>query len=317
MALPALDAVRRSLPQAALTVLAKPWVADVVELSGLADETILYRAPGGQTGLLGKVSLARFLRRRGFDGVILLPNAFAAAFLAAAAGIPLRAGYASDGRGFLLTHRVPPTPGNWPRRHQVGYYLDLVRTLGFSAPVEEVSSLRMPGMAGSVRGRVVFSPGASFGPAKMWPVERWIELGRRLVGRGCHLVILGSAAEAATGSRMAQGVGLGAEDRSGRTTLREAAVVLAGAVVVVSNDSGLMHLAAAVGARLVALFGSTDPVATGPLSVSSVVIRGTAPCAPCFRRECNRREGNMACFDEVTVDQVEAACLEALERGKP
>lgn len=310
MALPGLETIRRSLPSGRLAVLAKPWVADIIGMSSLADEVIHYRQPGEHSGLTGKISLVRHMRRHGFDGAVLFQNAFEAALIAKTAGVPLRGGYSTDARRLLLTHAVVAPHGRRPQEHQVGYYTGLAHSLGFCAPVDKIPRLPVPPDSARDPGMVGFAPGASFGPAKMWPAERYVDLGRRLAAKGCRILVFGSGGEKEICGRVAGGIGNLAEDLSGRTTLREAAHALATLSLLVSNDSGLMHLAAALGTPLVALFGSTDHVATGPLSETSVVIDGSAPCSPCFLRECPR---NMECFDPVTVDKVEETCLEMLE----
>ncbi len=310
MALPALEAIRRSLPEGTdLAVLAKPWTADIASLSGLTDRVIEHCTGNEHRGVAGRLRLAATLRHESIAGGILFPNAIGSAVILALAGIPLRGGYASEWRGPFLTHRVPPVPGNWPRGHLVEYYLDMVRTLGFDGPVEGIPRLRVTPVDRE-RPRVAFAPGAAYGPAKMWPAKGWIELGKRLAGRNCRIDLLGSAAESAVCSAVAAAIGEPARDLSGRTTLGEAAGLLAGARLAVTNDSGLMHLAAAVGAPLVAIFGSTDPTATGPRAKHLRIIRGEAPCAPCFARTCDRA---YRCYDPVTVPVVERACLELLE----
>jgi heptosyltransferase-2 len=309
MALPALEALRRSLPEGAtLAVLAKPWTADIASLSGLPGRIVENRAVGGHRGLAGRARLVASLRRDAIGGGVLFPNSIGSALALFLAGIPLRGGYASEGRGPLLTHSVPPTPDNWPRGHLVEYYLEMVRSLGFDAPVDAVPRLKTTPVDAETA-RVAFAPGAAFGPAKMWPGKRWAELGRRLAARGLRVDLLGASSEAAVCAALAADIGGAARDLSGRTTLREAAGILAGARLAVTNDSGLMHLAAAVGTPVTAIFGSTDPTATGPRGKRLRIVRGEAPCAPCYRRSCNR---GYVCFDPVGVDQVERACLELL-----
>lgn len=309
LALPALRALRRSLPQGHLAVLARPGVADLVAMSGDADRLIPYGP--GHAGVAGKAALVRSLRQAGLDGAVLLQNAFEAALLARWAGIPLRGGYATDLRGLLLTHPVAVRDRG---AHQVRYYLEAVRSLGFLAEVDPVPRLDPPPWAPPGGGGrwAALAPGAAYGPAKMWPAHRFAELGRRLATRGFSVVVLGNPAEAPLCARVAAGVGPAALDLAGKTTLSEAASVLAGCEVAVTNDSGLMHLAAAVGAPLVALFGSTDPTATGPASPRAVVVRGSAPCAPCFRRECPTR---LECLTDITVERAEEACERALLLG--
>jgi len=324
LALPALAALRRSLPSGTVSVLAKPWVADIVVLSPDADGLVPF--PSGAGRIEAGFSLVRSLRARRFDGAVLLQNAFEAALLVWGARVPLRGGYSTDLRGLLLTHPVRRSPaervrGGAVRRtpgeggHQVHYYLDLARSLGFSAEVDPVPRLSPRPWVPPLPGRrwAALAPGAAYGPAKAWPAERFGELGKLLSARGLRLVVLGSPGESPTCRGVAEMIGPSAFDLSGRTTLGEAASVLSSCELAVTNDSGLMHLAAAVGTPLVALFGSTDPGATGPVSHRAVVVRGNAPCAPCFRRRC---PALLECFLDITVDRVEEACDRALAMGR-
>ncbi len=310
MALPGLLALRRSVPGGLLVVLAKPWVADVIRMSPSADAVMEYLDPGEHSGMKGRYRLAGKLRKEKFDCAVLFQNAFEAALIAGAARIPLRGGYVTDMRGILLTHPVTRPEKKGGEVHQVGYYMDLVRFLGFSTEVDLTPRLVPKPAAGFEKKAVVLAPGASFGPAKMWPSARFVQLGKRLSEMGFSILVVGSAAESSVCAVVAEGIGDSATDLSGRTSLAEAGGILAASQLVVCNDSGLMHLAAAVGANVVALFGSTDPVATGPFSESAFIIRGKAPCAPCFLRDCPTE---LECFDDVTVDVVLVECGRILE----
>jgi len=310
MALPGLEALRRSVPGGLLVVLAKPWVADVIRMSPSADAVMEYLDPGEHSGMKGKYRLAGELRKEKFDCAVLFQNAFEAALIARLARISLLGGYDTDMRRILLTHPVTRPNKKGGEGHQVGYYMDLVRSLGFSAEVDLASRLVPKPAVGFEKRTVVLAPGASYGPAKMWPSIRYVQLGKRLSEMGYSIVVMGSEAESTVCSLVAEGIGESATDLSGRTSLSEAGGILAASQLVVSNDSGLMHLTAAVGANVVALFGSTDPDATGPFSESAVVIRGKAPCAPCFLRDC---PSELECFDDVTVDVVLAECDRILE----
>ncbi len=310
MALPGLDAIRRSVPGGLLVVLAKPWVADVIRMSPSADAVMEYLDPGEHSGVKGKYRLAGELKKEQFDCAVFFQNAFEAALIAGVARIPLRGGYDTDMRRILLTHPVTRPEKKGGETHQVGYYMDLVRSLGFSAEVDLTPRLVPKPVVGHEKRTVVLAPGASYGPAKMWPSVRYVQLGERLSEVGYSILVVGSEAESTVCGIVAEGIGDSATDLSGRTSLAEAGEILAASQLVVCNDSGLMHLAAAAGANVVALFGSTDPDATGPFSESAVVIRGEAPCAPCFLRDC---PAELECFDDVTVDMVLAECGRILE----
>lgn len=304
MALPGLAALRRSCPMALIEILAKPWVADVLKMSPDCDNVIAFLDPGEHERLRGKLRLIGSLRGK-YDAAVLFQNAIEAALITFTARIPLRGGYDTDMRGVFLTHPVPRPPKKGGETHQVNYYLDLVRSLGFHEGVEPIPRL-VPERSDAVDGKTVsLAPGASYGPAKMWPYERFAELGKRFSDSGYSIVILGSSAEAAVCAKVAETIGHRARDLSGKTTLAEAAGIMASSRLVVCNDSGLMHLAGAVGSNLVALFGSTDANATGPVSDSAVILRGQASCAPCFLRECPT---DLECFDDLTIEVVVEAC---------
>ena len=309
MALPGLLAISKSCPGATIHVLSKPWVSDIVRLSPAVDEVVHYQVPGEHQKPMGKLRLARSLKGK-YDAVVLFQNAIEAAIITFTARIPLRGGYNTDHRSFLLTHPVPCSDKKGGGRHQVYYYMDLAAKLGFTAKVEPVPHLSPSIPENRDPGYVVLAPGASFGPAKMWPLENYAELGRRLVLSERKVVIIGSGMEKDVCSQVADMIGPSAEDLSGRTSLSETAGILAGCSLAVCNDSGLMHLAAAVGVPLVALFGSTEPAATGPVSDKAVVLQGQAPCAPCYLRECPEQ---YQCFDDLTLDVVAGRCFQILE----
>jgi heptosyltransferase-2 len=211
MSLPAVASVCRALPRAEVIILAKPWVQDLFSLSPGVRRIIPYLSPGAHEGVKGRWRLARELKKERFDLALHLPNSFDSALLSFMAGIPRRAGYRTDGRGILLTHRVPVN-GKVKRGHQVEYYLHLIRSLGFPAgaglPSVQVPPERVPEAdallksAGSGEGPFVgLSPGAQYGSAKEWFPERFGELGRRISGElGGRLLILGSEGDRATAS---------------------------------------------------------------------------------------------------------------------
>jgi heptosyltransferase-2 len=232
--------------------------------------------------------------------------------------IPRRAGYATDGRGFLLTHKVSPQ-GEAKRGHQVEYYLHLVRSLGFEAvrgvPALQVPRERIPeaktildSVGGGDGPCVGMSPGAQYGSAKEWFPERFGELGRKIRQElGGRLLILGSAGDRAAAARICAAAGEGVLDLTGKTTLGQAMALIARCRVFVTNDSGLMHVAAALGVPLVAIFGSTDPSRTGPLGGRSRVIYKSVPCAPCLKPRCPRQR---ECMEAISVEEVFEAVRE-------
>ena len=312
MSLPAVASVCRGIPRAEVTILAKPWVRDLFSSFSGVHRVIPYLSPGVHGGIKGRWRLAQELKKERFDLALHLPNSFDSALLSFMAGIPRRAGYQTDGRGILLTHRVP-VDGKVKKEHQVEYYLNLIRSLGLQTGAG-IPALQVPPdwipeadavlkSAGSGEEPFVgLSPGSQYGSAKEWFPERFGELGRRILeDLGGRLLILGSAGDRATAAPILRAAGPKAVDLSGKTTLGQAMAIIARCRVLVTNDSGLMHVAAALGVPLVAIFGSTDPSRTGPLGTTSRVIYKGLSCAPCLKTQCPR---NRECMEAITVEEV-------------
>jgi len=313
MSLPAIASVRRTLPQAEVSILAKPWVAEIFEKNPLVDRVIIYQSPGVHQGLRGKWLLARQLKKEGFELAILLQNAFEAALISFLAGIPRRSGYNTDARGFILTHPVAMT-GKIKREHQVDYYLEMVGSLGFqrvptfpslrvSVERQEEARLKLESFGfGESQKLVGISPGATYGSAKEWFPERFAELADRIIGdSGARVLIFGSGGDKKVAAQVRQNARAPLVDLTGMTTLAQAMALIARLRLFITNDSGLMHLAAALGVPVMAIFGSTDPERTGPRGEVCRVVRRPVPCAPCLKTECptGRR-----CMGLISVDEV-------------
>jgi len=286
MALPAVADVRRASPDAAITIGARPAVAPLYAL-----------VPGIKNVMHLGDEDDHVPRDRGFDTALLLPNSFHAALLASRAGIRERWGYRTQWRGRLLTRAITRPPAGV---HQVEYYRHLVQALGFdngsAEPRLEVpAGLRAAGSAALARagwdGRaplVAIAPGAAYGGAKRWPAASFAELARSLDADGVTTVLIGGAGDIATGRE----VEAHADGRAGRLLNLTGATdlpLLAGVIVacraVVSNDSGAMHFAAALGVRVTAVFGPTDERVTG-LRGDHAVLTHDVWCRPCMLREC-------------------------------
>jgi heptosyltransferase II len=293
MALPAIADVRRHVPRATIAVAARPAVAPLFAMVPDVDTTILL-AP--RRNMSGWVEAGAELRDGRFDAALLLPNSFQSALTVWRAGIVERWGYRTDWRRALLTRSVAPSRGG----HHVEYYQHLVRTLGFpSGPAEPsiavASGARASGLDALTRagwdGRatiVALAPGAAYGGAKRWPPQYFAELARALRADGIVCVMVGSAGDRRTGDEVeaACGSACGLLNLIGATDLSTLAGVLVQCRSLVSNDSGAMHLGAALGVPVTAMFGPTNDRATRPLGAAHVVLTNPVWCRPCMLREC-------------------------------
>ncbi len=299
-----LAALRAIQPSARVTVLAHARVEPVFRHNPAVDEIVGF---GGRAGLWRR---SLDLRKRAFDSAYVLPLSFSSALAAALTGAGRRTGYGSEHRGRLLTDAHAFDEGAFRSRHLVADYLALLGSAG-AVPPPEVFLLEgevrwaqqwLDGRGLSGGGVVGFGPGATYGPAKRWPPDRWIELGRRLKQRGSRVLIFGSFAESRECKEIERNIGTTAVSLAGGMDLRQSAALIAHCRAFVTNDTGVMHLAAAVGTPVVALFGSTNPSWTGPWGGRHAVLRSHEPCSPCYARTC--RFGHYACLRKLSVDRV-------------
>ncbi len=315
MSLPALQALRERYPEAHIAVLARPWVADIYRREPFADEVIPYLSPRGAKDMAGKWRLARKLKAEQFDCAILLQNAFEAAAIVFLAGIPRRIGYDRDGRGSLLTDAIPvPEKGEIPR-HERFYYLELLKRAGILAVMPPSDQIRLAGAAaaaeaGTERFRnlgirlpiVGVSPGAAYGTAKRWLPERFAESASEVAKELCGSVALfGSADERVLCDEIAARIQAPVHNFAGQTSLSEYIELAAACSAYLTNDSGGMHIASALGVPTIAIFGATDDVGTGPTGPLAMVVREPVECSPCLLRECPI---DHRCMTAVTADRV-------------
>ena len=319
ISLPALQALRERYPTAEVLVVAKPWVADIYRSQPWISGVIVYDPVEKHRGYRGLLNLIRSLRQEHFDVAILLQNAFQAAWMARQARIPVRIGYASDGRGFLLTHPLP-VPSATAIGHQAYYYLNLLWRTGIiheRGPAPEPRMVlpdRVMNLAGERlkregvdRSRLILGlqPGAAFGPAKRWLPERFAALADRCAERwGAQILLFGSAKERGLVESICRQMHAQPVNLAGATTLLEFMALLKNCQALVANDSGPMHLAAALEVPLVALFGSTNERATGPLGSHIAIVKVPVECSPCLRRTCPI---DFRCMKNLTVDMAFAA----------
>ncbi len=320
MSLPALRALRERFPHAHITILAKPWVADLYRREPFCDDLIPYTP----RSLGEKWSAARALAPRGFDHAILLQNAFEAAAVAYLAGIPNRIGYARDSRGFLLTNAVAtPRPGEIDR-HERFYYLELLRRAGIlerlpdndmirleGAPIARAAGLERFGDFGLGETVVGVSPGAAYGTAKRWLPERFAAAANQIAAElGATVAIFGSQSERALCQSVADAIRVPVHNFAGETALGEYIDLAAACRAYLTNDSGAMHIASALGIPTVAVFGATNHVTTGPTGPLARVIREQVECAPCLKRECPI---DHRCMTRVEAARVAETALELLK----
>jgi heptosyltransferase-2 len=325
---PALAALHEALPDAQMTVLARPAIAEVLDGHAAVHATVIYDYGGRHAGLSGKWHLARRLRRDRFDLAVLFQNAFEAALITWMAGIPRRWGYATDGRSVLLSHPIQvPTPAE--PFHQVRYYLEMVRRLGATTEArvprlslkdfeERQVTGRLAAAGVDARDFVLgLNPGSVYGGAKRWFPERFAETADRLVeevGRDrAWVVIVGAKGEEVLGREIAARMKSRTLVWSGQTTIRELMGVARRCQLFLTNDTGPMHVASAFGVPTVAVFGSTDWRTTAPFGAQHETVRHAVDCAPCLLRECPI---DHRCMVGVTVDMVTAAGRQLLSHGK-
>ncbi len=324
---PAIRGLRSLFPDAQISLLVKPGVADLFAGHPALTRVLTYDAKGRHAGLSGKWALAGQLRRQGFDLAVLFQNAFEAAFLTFLAGVPRRYGYATDGRSLLLSNPIA-APDRHTAVHQVHYYWDLLKPLGLTgdplAPglavfLEEEQAMARrftQGGLGSSDLVVGINPGSTYGGAKRWLPERFAEVTERLCrtiresgGQQVSVVIFGAKGEERLGQEIAARLSSRSLVLSGATTIRELMVTVKRCSILLTNDTGPMHIASSFQVPVVAIFGPTDWRTTSPFGSAHAIVRQPVDCAPCLLRECPI---DHRCMTGVTVEQVYEACLSSL-----
>ena len=327
MSEPALAALQELFPSTEITLLVKPAIAELLRGHPALHQVLVYEDPGRHVGITGKWTLAGTLRRLRFDLAILFQNAFEAALLTFLAGIPRRYGYATDGRGFLLSDPIT-VPERTKIGHQVQYYLDLLRPLGFEGPPrsprlflsdeeERVMDRRLAETDIADPDLLLgLNPGSTYDGAKRWLPERFAETADRLIreqgahsGRRVRVVIVGARGEEALGRAVEDRMQVKPVQLSGRTTIRELMAVIKRCALFLTNDTGPMYMAAAFGVPVVALFGPTDSRTTSPFGNGHTIVRHPVECSPCLLRECPI---DHRCMTRISVDEVYEAAVRQL-----
>jgi heptosyltransferase-2 len=288
------------------------------------DEVIPYRHPHGVDRWRSVPAIIATIRAGRFDWAILLPSRPEPALWMFLAGVPRRVGYALHWRGPLLTHKAWPSPAI-RAGHQVHWYIELLRqTVGIDGPSTDygldldpaareqmrqwLAQRRRPQVAGArLRALAALAPAAAYGPAKEWGTERYAELIDRLDAEGWECVIVGAPSERARCEEVRAKSRAGAMVAAGDTSVGELAALLSLCQGFIGNDSGAMHLAAALGLPTIGIFGSTEPARTAPLGPRARVLYERIECSPCLARTC--RFGHLNCFRPFTPERVLATFL--------
>jgi heptosyltransferase-2 len=310
MTTPALRAVRETFPGARITVVANPLVAQLFEFHPDCDEVIEYDRQGRHAGSTGFLRFVAMLRGKKFDCAILFQNAIEAALMAFLAGVPQRAGFMTDGRRLLLTHAVPI--GDRQRAlHHTDYYLHMLAECGITTiNKQQTLALRPEEIRWAAdtfpQGRfVVINPGAAYGSAKRWVPERFAEVADQLFSKyGLSVVLSGGPGEIEIGADIAKAMQSPHQNVIGKTSVRQMMALLAASRLMITNDSGPMHVAAAFGVPMVAIFGPTDHTTTAPWGTRAQIVRHAVECSPCLLRQCPI---DHRCMQRVTVDDVLSA----------
>jgi heptosyltransferase-2 len=303
--------LRQYHPQAKIDVMAPPYVAAVLrrmpEVDGILDNPFGH----GALKLRERWRLGRLLSAKGYDAVYVLPNSLKSALVPFFAGIPKRVGFKGEMRLGLLNVVHHLDKERLPL--QVQRYAQLAEAPGAPLP-EPLPNPRLRADPDAVRATlaalglaatpapVVFCPGAEYGPAKRWPSAHFAALARLLAAQGRPVWLVGSKKDQQGGEEIAALAMGAALNLCGRTNLDQAIDLIGAAAIVVSNDSGLMHVAAALDRPLLALFGSSSPGYTPPLSEHAKVLSLNLECSPCFKRECPL--GHLKCLNDLTPAMV-------------
>lgn len=332
LSLPALDALKTIYPQAEITILAKSWVSPVYDNNQSVKNIIVYDRPKSSNSFLGNIPilssivefrLVRELNKGNFDIAVLFQNAFKAALIVFLAGIKIRTGYSRDLRGLLLSHPIR-FDSAIRNTHQVFYYLNIVNNL--SKEIQPSAFGVQPKIfikANELEWANVFlnkknilnktiigmAPGASYGPAKRWLAEGFKETANKLLNDfGATLIVFGGKDDYAICSEVLSG--LEGFNTAGKLELRNSIALISRCSLFITNDSGLMHIAASLGVPTLAIFGSTDPKLTGPVGNIVKVIKKDIECSPCFDRTC--RYGHYNCMKMITVNDVYSCASDLL-----
>ncbi len=299
MMIPSLVAIKKAFPHAQITVLATPWVIPLLENHPAVDRTMIMEKSKGLLKSFKELArIISLLRGERFDMAVLFQNAFEAAFLAYIGRVRYIVGYDTDRRGFFLTHKVKRDRDIFSA-HQIEYFIGLIEAMGWQVEEREPilyvndedvksTSLMLSSMGIEDNLFVVgINPGAVYGSAKRWPEDRFAVIGDWAAKRwDARVVIFGSFSEREIAANVSNLMHTNPANLCGQTTLGQAMALIKRCNLFVTNDSGLMHIAAAFNIPIVAIFGPTDHVVTSPVSRDARVVRHSVGCSPCLKEVC-------------------------------
>jgi heptosyltransferase-2 len=315
LAIPAMKAVRDHFPRTEITLLVRPWVSGLFTSATFVDKVWSEEKP---SGLADWARIMSEIRNREFDLALLFPNSFESALMMFLSRVPNRIGYATDGRRWMLTNSIVPAPP--ATQHQVQYYLDLVKLLSATTDrpsieiqatdEERIAARKLLNSEGIAKESsfLVLNPGAAYGSAKRWYEDRFAQVADSLaVELGLQVALIGSPAERPIAEQIRDQMKRTPAVLTGKTSLETLIGVLAEASLMITNDSGPMHIAAALGTPTVAVFGSTDDRVTGPYGPHTRIVKHAVECSPCLLRVCPI---DHRCMNFVTVQDVCRAAKE-------
>ena len=313
LTLPAIRQLKGFFPQASLSVLALDRVAPVFLQQPEVAEIIRYLPKPPASSLKDWLQSIYRLRQRRFDLAVIFPNSLESALVAMLLGVPNRVGYNTEGRSCLLT-QVVHGPDKMAGLHQVYRHEGILQAFGpvsgdgfpelalTATELEAASQLLLANGWRPPQKIIGLSPGAAYGPAKQWFPDRFAAVAHRLQEEfGALVVLLGSGGDQEAAREITDAMQSPPVNLTGWTDLRTAFAIIHQLNLLITNDSGLMHAAAAMWTPLVALFGSTDPFTTGPFTPLASVLHHPVPCGPCLQRQCPE---NHQCMDLISVDEV-------------
>ncbi|SDZ97954.1 heptosyltransferase-2 [Thiothrix caldifontis] len=298
-------ALKERFPDLQIDVLAPAWSKSILAAMPEVHTAIEMPLQHGELALGKRYQLGKDLRANAYDWAIVLPRSLKAALVPFWANIPVRTGYKGEMRYWLLNDIRPLD------KSVLTMTVQRFVALGLPADTNLPPDIQPPHLVVAHASATVLTspvlalcPGAEYGGAKRWPADYFAAVAKYYIAQGGKVILLGSAKDALVTAQIANTVNLPAacQDLAGKTSIREVLELLAQADQVVSNDSGLMHVAAAVGTPVIAVYGSSDPMYTPPLSDKAQIVYLGLECSPCFKRECPL--GHLDCLQKITPEQV-------------